>query len=94
VTERATPSVMAIWRGRIEAFCTVGLTASALVRKRCVRLPMVACGSLLAGRGLCHYPSDATPISRLIDIGRAPKGRVSDAIILGRTAECLLCASG
>jgi len=27
------------WRGRIEALCTVGLTASALVQKRSVRLP-------------------------------------------------------
>jgi hypothetical protein len=51
------------WRGRIEALCTVGLTASALVQKRSVRLPMVACGSVFAGRCSRDCPSDAMPIS-------------------------------
>jgi len=66
------------WRGRIEALCTVGLTASALVQKRSVRLPMVACGSVFAGRCSRDCPSDAPCqyVSRLIDIGRAPKRRV------------------
>jgi hypothetical protein len=42
------------WRGRIEALCTVGLAASALVQKRSVRRVTTA-GS--AGTLACRHPS-------------------------------------
>ena len=78
MTERGYALRNGDWRGRIEALCTVGLTASALVQKRSVLLPMVACGSVFGGRCSRDCPSDAPCqyVSRLIDIGRAPKRRL------------------